>query len=120
MKKEEENVIDDLAASREITDKLRQIMLDKRITQRALAEYAGTSPSQFSRIMNGELAISVQHIANIARELRILPIDIYTYPDVYRDKMDKNLLSDKKVSITFEVDPQERDHLLKLVYEKQL
>lgn len=112
MKRREE---EDLRTSKEIADKIRNIIDDKKLSQAVVAQYAGTSPSQFSRMLNGKLALSLQHIANIATELHMEFIDILTYPDKYVNSNIKSNDSTEKVSVTFEVDPQKRDYLLRLV-----
>lgn len=112
MKRREE---EDLRTSKEIADKIRNIIDDKKLSQAVVAQYAGTSPSQFSRMLNGKLALSLQHVANIATELHMEFIDILTYPDKYVNSNIKSNDSTEKVSVTFEVDPQKRDYLLRLV-----
>lgn len=112
MKRREE---EDLRTSKEIADKIRNIINDKKLSQAVVAQYAGTSPSQFSRMLNGKLALSLQHVANIATELHMEFIDILTYPDKYVNSNIKSNDSTEKVSVTFEVDPQKRDYLLRLV-----
>lgn len=89
--------------------------MTRRLSQAVVAQYAGTSPSQFSRMLNGKLALSLQHVANIATELHMEFIDILTYPDKYVNSNIKSNDSTEKVSVTFEVDPQKRDYLLRLV-----
>lgn len=112
MKRREE---EDLRTSKKIAEKIRNIIDDKKLSQAVVAQYAGTSPSQFSRMLNGKLALSLQHVANIATELHMEFIDILTYPDKYVNSNIKSNDSTEKVSITFEVDPQKRDYLLRLV-----
>lgn len=112
MKRREE---EDLRASKEIADRIRKIIEDNNLSQAAAAQYAGTSPSQFSRMLNGKLALSLQHIANIATELHMEFIDILTYPDKYVNSNAISNNSTEKVCVTFEVDPQKRDYLLRLV-----
>lgn len=112
MKRREE---EDLRASKVIAEKIRKIITDNKLSQSEVAKYAGTSPSQFSRMLNGKLALSLQHIANIATELHMDLIDVYTYPEKYVNINEYGQNPNEKVSITFEVDPQQRDYLLHLV-----
>lgn len=111
---------EDLEMSRMVAANLRKLINDKQLKQATLADYAETSASQFSRMLNGELALSLQHVANIATKLRMSVIDIFTYPEKYvpesRGPEDRR----EKVSVTFEVDPEKRDYLLRLVMGEKL
>ncbi len=106
--------VEDLEMSRIVAANIRKIMNDRQLKQTTLAEYAETSASQFSRMLNGELALSLQHVANIATRLQLRIIDIFTYPEKFVPE-DKAQSRGEKVSVTFEVDPEKRDYLLRLV-----
>ena len=68
---------------KQLVANLLKIMRDRNITQAALAEYMGTSPSQLSKILNGGLYLTMAHISNLATNLSLREIDIFTYPDKY-------------------------------------
>ena len=117
MKKDKEIKNENLSASREFVEKLRRLMYDKGLSQRALAEFADTSPSQFSRIMNGELAISLQHISNIATALHMKVVDLYTYPEVYRDKLNgENESAPVEAVLQIRLKSDKRDQVLNLIF----
>lgn len=42
----------------QIINNLRKIMNDRGLTQVVMAEFADTSPSQFSKILNGSVQLS--------------------------------------------------------------
>lgn len=97
----------------DVLERLRQIMIDKRITQGTLAEYANVESSQFSKIINGKLELRVSHLANIASSLNMSIIDIFTYPDVYEKK---EIGYDKiKTSVTIEIEGHTKEQILKLI-----
>lgn len=117
MKNEKETNKENLSASREFVEKLRRLMYDKGLSQRTLADYADTSPSQFSRIMNGELAISLQHISNIATALHMKVVDLFTYPDVFRDKLNsENESAPVEAILQIRLKSDKRDQVLNLVF----
>ena len=62
-----------------IIDNIRKIIKDRGISQKAMAEYAGTSASQFSKILNGEVQLSLRQISNIATNIGLREIDLFTY-----------------------------------------
>lgn len=99
-----------------IIENIRKIIRDKGISQKAMAEYAGTSGSQFSKILNGELQISLRQISNIATNLKIREIDIFTYPDVYVKNEKGNFSNEVKALLTIELSPSKKDQVLKLVF----
>lgn len=72
--------------SEEIISNIRKIMRDRNLTQAAAAEYMGTSESQFSKILNGNVRLSLLQLENFARNLSMREIDVITYPKVYVEK----------------------------------
>lgn len=67
----------------QIINNLRKLMNDRGLTQAAMSEYADTSPSQFSKILNGTVQLSLLQLSNIARNLSMSEIDLITYPEKY-------------------------------------
>lgn len=66
-----------------IIQNLVKIMKDRDLPQARLAEYAGTSPSQFSKILKFGVNMSFNQLSNIATNLHMTEMDIITYPDRY-------------------------------------
>ena len=66
-----------------IIDSLRKLMNDKHLTQAAMADYADTTPSQFSKILKGTVYLSIAQISKIAHSLSMSEIDVMTYPKKY-------------------------------------
>lgn len=99
-----------------IIDNIRKIINDKGISQKAMAECAGTSGSQFSKILSGEVQISLRQISNIATNLKMREIDIFTYPDVYEKKEAGDFSKEVRASLTIELSPSKKDQVLKLVF----
>lgn len=54
-----------------ILENLRKIMIDKKLTQLALAEMMGTSESGVSKILSGQATLTIDHLANLASELSL-------------------------------------------------
>jgi transcriptional regulator with XRE-family HTH domain len=97
-----------------VIDNIRKIIVAKGITQETAAELAGTSASQFSKILNGTVQISIWQISNLATNLDMRIIDVFTYPDIYRQESGeegqieamlqiklKNSMKDKVLRIVF-------------------
>ncbi len=101
-----------------LVDNLRKIMVDRNITQAALAEYADTTPSQFSKIMSGQLHLSLLHVSNIARGLNLNEIDLFTYPEIYEKKDLSKDSSHEPIEATLQIKlrKDKKDQVLKLVF----
>ena len=97
----------------DVLERLRQIMIDKRITQGTLAEYANVESSQFSKIINGKLELRVSHLANIASNLNMSIIDIFTYPEIYEKK--ETGYDKIRTSITIEIEGHTKEQILRLI-----
>ena len=98
---------------------LRKIMNDKGITQSIMAEYAGVAPSQFSKIMSGSVQISLWQISNIATNLNMDIIDIFTYPDKY-SKQNATLPNndDLRTTLTIELKAEMKRKVLNALFNK--
>ncbi len=101
--------------SEKIVGNLSKILKDKNLTQEAMAEYAGTTPSQFSRILSGKVKLTLEQISNIATHLAMDEIDIITYPDKYVKQIpDKPEAVEAILQIKLQKD--KKDQVLKLVF----
>lgn len=98
-----------------IISNLRKIMNDSGLTQAALAEYADTTPSQFSKIMNGQVQLSLTQLSNIARGLSMNEIDLITYPDVYIKKTE-GASEPVEAILQIKLNKTKKDQVLKLVF----
>ena len=97
-----------------VVEKLKKIMNDRNLTQKALGDFAGITDSQMSKVFNGSVQLKLWQLSKIASNLQMEVIDIFTYPKKYVDS-EKVVNNSDKVSITFEVSSDKREHLLKLV-----
>lgn len=115
MKKESENKTK--VEMVDIIQQLRNIMNTLNIKQSTLAEYAEVTNSQFSKIMNYKVALSLRQLSNIATKLNMREIDIYTYPYKYVNP-ESNQRQDigVKATLSIELSPDKKDQVLKLVF----
>lgn len=98
-----------------ITKNLRKIMADKSLTQAALAKYAETSASQFSKILNGTVQLSLEQLSKIATNLSMREIDIITYPEIYvsqKESKDDNV----EVVLQMRLKKDKKNQVLSLVF----
>lgn len=105
--------MEDLSAL--IIENLRKIIALKKLKQSAVGDYADISESQFSRVMNGNVQLSINQLAKIASGLKMNVIDIITYPDVYvlKEKKDDD---DSEVLVQFKLKKEKKNQVLKLVF----
>lgn len=98
-----------------ILQNIRKIMNDKNLTQYAIAEYMGTSESQFSKILKGSVQLSLKQLENLASSLSMREIDIITYPARYvEDSAAENEPVEAVLQIKLKKD--KKDQVLKLVF----
>jgi transcriptional regulator with XRE-family HTH domain len=88
-----------------VVDNLLKIMKEKGLKQERMAEFADIDPSQFSKILNGSVQISLWQLSNIATNLNMRIIDIFTFPDVYV----KSIEGDEKTKILIEFEVNRKD-----------
>ena len=100
-----------------VVENIRKIIMDKGITQVAASELVGTSASQMSKILNGEVQISIWQISNFATNLGMEIIDGFTYPNKYVKAEDRN---DNKEPIEavlqIKLRKDKKDQVLKLIF----
>jgi len=97
-----------------ILENIEAIRKKEGIKQAVIAEAMGVSQSAYSNYVTRSSDIYYERLSQIANILNVPVIDIITYPKVYVDK-DSIPDQSEKVSVTFEVSPDKRDYLLKLV-----
>lgn len=102
--------------SKTILQNLRKIMADRNLKQATLAEYAGVSESQFSRVLSESVQLSLVQLSNIASALNLREIDIITYPDVY---VSQNKTCDDEgpeVVLQVKLRKKKKDQVMRLVF----
>ena len=99
-----------------VVQNLIKIMNDNDFTKIAFAELIGFPEAKWNKIANGKQRLSVDELSIIAEKLQKREIDIYTYPNVYVKNEIKDII--ERVSVTFEVAPENRNVLLNLVTKK--
>lgn len=97
-----------------VIEKIRKIIADRGLTQIVAAEFAGTSPSQFSKILGGEVQLSLWQLSNFATNLDMDIIDVFTYPQKYtlNDKSEEDL----EAILQIKLKKDRKEQVLKLVF----
>ena len=95
-----------------VVENLLKIMKNRRLNKAEFATLLGISESKWNKISNGNQELTISELSNFASKLEMREIDIYTFPVVYSEE---NTLQTERISVTFEVSPDKRDMLLKLV-----
>ena len=97
-----------------IRENLRVIIHQRNLKQSFVGNLAGISESQFSRVLSGQVALSLDQLESIASGLGMRVIDIITYPDVYVSKTE--LEEDQDVILQFKLRKDMKDKVMKLVF----
>lgn len=101
--------------SEQIIENLRKIILERNLKQATVGEFADISESQFSRVLNGTVQLSLRQLAKIASGLKMREIDIITYPNKY-------VLSENKdddgteVLLQLKLTKEKKDQVMKIVF----
>lgn len=98
-----------------VIENIRKIMNDRNLKQSVMASYAGTTPSQFSKIMRGSVQLSLTQLSNIASALSMREIDVITYPKKY---VESGMVNDEPMEAILQVRlrKDKKDQVLKLVF----
>lgn len=96
-----------------VISNIKKIRLSKSINQEIIADALGIDTSSFSNIENGKRELKVSELEKIANCLSVGVLDLFTYPKKYVDS--ESFASSERISVTFEVSPDKRDVLLKMV-----
>lgn len=94
---------------------LVKIMRDRNLTQAAMAEYMGVSPSQFGKVVRGEVKMSFAQMSKLATNLSMSEIDLMTYPDKYI-RVGKPEDDPVKAVLQIELKQDKKDQVLKLLF----
>lgn len=80
-----------------------------------MADFAGITASQYSKVMSGSVQLSLQQLSNLATNLGMREIDIITYPERF--------VSDSAIQrepleavLQIHLKKDKRDQVLKLVF----
>lgn len=86
---------------------------ERGLNQKDIAEYLCVDPASWHRTEHGKQLLNVMQLEKIANLFNCRVIDLYTYPKLYVDPA--SIDNHEKISVTFEISPDKRDVLLKLV-----
>lgn len=99
-----------------IVENVRKIMIDRNITQAAMAEYMGMGAPQFSKIINGTVKLSLDNISNLATGLNMREIDIITYPEIYVSNCESASDDGMEAVLQIRLKKNKRDQVLNLIF----
>lgn len=96
-----------------VYENFKRVREDKGFTQEQFAEALKVDISAISRIEKGERKIAADELVTLAELIKEDVTYFFTYPKRY---VDADLVNaPERISVTFEVSPDKRDILLKLV-----
>lgn len=96
-----------------VVENIKLIRLQKSINQETLADALDVDPAVISNIEKGKRELKVSELEKIADCLSVDVLYLFTYPNIYVDAT--SVESNERISVTFEVSPDKRDYLLKMV-----
>jgi len=97
-----------------ILENIEAIRKKNGVKQSVIASALGVKQPAYSNYITRNTDIYFNRLSQIANILEVPVIDIITYPKKYVDE--ETVREEKeRVSVTFEVSPDKKDYLLKLV-----
>ena len=80
-----------------------------------MSEYMGVTPSQFGKVIRGEVKVSWAQLSKLASNLSMSEIDLMTYPDKYV-KVGKPEDEPIEAVLQIKLKKDKKDQVLKLVF----
>lgn len=99
----------------QILRNIEKILKDRDIKQAVAADWIDVDPSQFSKILNGRVQLSIRQLEKFARGVELREIDIITYPAVYSAPADSDD-GPAEVFLQMKLTKEKKDQVLKLVF----
>ena len=96
----------------EVVAQILKIMKEKDLKQAAMAKYAKTSASQFSKILKGEVQLSLIQLSNIATELEMSLADIM----LFGNKERAGNTNDMKATLILELKNNTKKNVLTTIF----
>ena len=94
---------------------IREIRLQKSISQSAIADELGVDVAVISNIEKGKRELRVSELEKIAKVLRMSVIDILTYPKIFVEST-SNTLEPVEAILQIRLQKDKKDQVLKLVF----
>lgn len=95
----------------QVLDNIRKLMNDRNLKQVAIGEMMGASEGTTSKIFSGNASLTIDHLANLARELSISVTDILTYSD--KKKVENDPV---EAVLQIKLKKDKKDQVLKLIF----
>lgn len=96
-----------------VIEALREIRRNHGYNQEDIAEILNCDTSNYSKIETGVQKLTVETLEKIAIFLHEDITYFFTYPKRYIDA--ESIQQHDRISVTFEISPDKREHLIKLV-----
>lgn len=98
-----------------VVKNIREIRLQKSISQSAIADELGVDVAVISNIEKGKRELRVSELEKIAKVLRMSMIDILTYPKIFVEST-SNTLEPVEAILQIRLQKDKKDQVLKLVF----
>ena len=98
-----------------VVKNIREIRLQKSISQSAIADELGVDVAVISNIEKGKRELRVSELEKIAKVLRMSVIDILTYPKIFVEST-SNTLEPVEAILKIRLQKDKKDQVLKLVF----
>lgn len=98
-----------------IIENILKIKRDRNLTQAVMAEYIDTSRSQMSKILRGEVLLSIEQMSKFATNCSMSEIDLITYPEKWIP-LESGKSEPVEATLQIKLKKEKKDQVLKLVF----
>ena len=97
-----------------ILENISKIRVNKKITQKSIAEFLEIEQSSYSLLERGERDLTIDRLLQIAIFFKMDVVDIITYPN--KETYNKESEDDIKAILQIELKKDKKDKVLKLIF----
>ena len=97
-----------------VVENLIKIMNDKKLNKVSFANLIGFPEAKWNKIANGKQRLSVNELSIIADNLQMQEIDIFTYPQKFRETGSRN--ENIEAQLTIKLKETLKQQLLEMIF----
>lgn len=103
-----------------ILDNIKNIRIDKKLSQENMATEMGCDTSTYSKIENGKIDLTANRLAQLAHVFSLRMVDIIAWPEVLINVKERPEHKRVKAILQVELDQEKKDQVIKLVFGENI
>ena len=99
---------------------IKNIRIEKKLSQENMATEMGCDTSTYSKIENGKIDLTANRLAQLAHVFELRMVDIIVWPAVLIDAKERPEHKRVKAILQVELDQEKKDQVIKLVFGENI